>query len=86
MPELNKKSQSVESELQSLETAAVDQARYLQLAESLDGFRIKLRERAKTLDVCERQQILRLLMKEVLVAADSLTNHPSRDPYSACRP
>ena len=73
MPELNKKSQSVDSELQSLETAAVDQARYLQLAESLDGFRIKLRERAKTLDVCERQQILRLLVKEVLVAPDSLT-------------
>jgi site-specific DNA recombinase len=73
MPELNKKSQSVESELQSLETAAVDQARYLQLAESLDGFRIKLRERAKTLDVCERQQILRLIVKEVLVAANSLT-------------
>jgi hypothetical protein len=73
MPELNKKSQSVESELQSLETAAVDQARYLQLAESLDGFRVKLRERAKTLDVSERQQILRLLVKEVLVAADRLT-------------
>jgi site-specific DNA recombinase len=73
MPELNKKSQSVESELQSLETAAVDQARYLQLADSLDGFRIKLRERAKTLEVCERQQILRLLVKEVLVATDSLT-------------
>jgi site-specific DNA recombinase len=73
MPELNKKSQAVESELQSLETAAVDQARYLQLAESLDGFRIKLCERAKTLDVGERQQILRLLVKEVLVAADSLT-------------
>jgi site-specific DNA recombinase len=73
MPELNKKSQAVESELQSLETAAVDQARYLQLAESLDGFRSKLRERAKTLDVSERQQILRLLVKEVLVAANSLT-------------
>src|SRR5438128_3222213 len=66
MPELNKKSQAVESELQSLETAAVDQVRYLQLAESLDGFRIKLHERAKTLGVCERQQILRLLVKEVL--------------------
>ena len=73
MPELNKKSQAVESELQSLETAAVDQARYLQLAESLEGFRIKLRVRAKTLDVGERQQILRLFVKEILVAADSLT-------------
>jgi site-specific DNA recombinase len=73
MPELNKKSQAVESELQSLETAAVDQARYLQLSESLDGFRKKLRERAETLDVRERQQILRLLVKEILVAADSVT-------------
>jgi len=44
MPELNKKSQAVESELQSLETSAVDQARYLQLAESLDGFRHLTRE------------------------------------------
>ena len=51
----------------------MDQVRYLQLAESLDGFRTKLRERAKTLDVCERQQILRLLVKEVLVATDNLT-------------
>jgi site-specific DNA recombinase len=73
MPELNKKSRAVEAELQSLEMAAVDQARYLQLAENLDGFRRKLRERAKTLDVCERQQILRLLVKEILVAADIIT-------------
>src|SRR3984893_2974541 len=73
MPELNKKSQAVESELRLLETTAMDQARYLQLAESLDGFRVKLRARAKTLDVCERQQILRLLVKEILVDANSLT-------------
>jgi site-specific DNA recombinase len=73
MPELNKKSQAVESELRSLETAAMDQTRYLQLAESLEGFRTKLRVRAKTLDVGERQQILRLLVKEILVDANSLT-------------
>jgi site-specific DNA recombinase len=73
MPELNKKSQAVESELRSLETAAMDQTRYLQLAESLEGFRTKLRVRAKTLDIGERQQILRLLVKEILVDANSLT-------------
>src|SRR6267142_1586041 len=73
MPELNKKSQAVESELRSLEMAAMDQTRYLQLAESLEGFRTKLRVRAKTLDVGERQQILRLLVKEILVDANSLT-------------
>ncbi len=73
MPELNKKSQAVESELRSLEMAAMDQTRYLQLAESLEGFRTKLRVRAKTLEVRERQQILRLLVKEILVDANSLT-------------
>src|SRR6266478_549996 len=73
MPELNKKSQAVESELRSLEMAAMDQTRYLQLAESLEGFRTKLRVRAKTIDVYERQQILRLLVKEILVDANSLT-------------
>jgi site-specific DNA recombinase len=73
MPELNKKSQAVECELRSLDMAAMDQTRYLQLAESLEGFRTKLRVRAKTLDVCERQQILRLLVKEILVDANSLT-------------
>ena len=53
--------------------AAADQAKYLQLAESLTGFRSKLRLRAETLDIRERQQILRLLVKEVLVSATTIT-------------
>lgn len=73
MPALQKRAQAVGSELQSLEMAAVDEAKYLQLAESLGGFRIKLRVRADTLDVAVRQQILRLVVKEVLVGADTIT-------------
>jgi site-specific DNA recombinase len=73
MPELRKQVQAVESELQSLELAAADQAKYLQLAESLAAFRSKLHLRAETLDIRERQQILRLLVKEVLVSANTLT-------------
>ena len=38
MPPLQKQTQAVESELQSLKMAAVDEAKYLQLAESLAGF------------------------------------------------
>ena len=41
MPALQKQTQAVESELQSLQMAAVDEAKYLQLAESLAGFRSK---------------------------------------------
>ena len=73
MPALQKQAQAVGSELQSLGMAAVDQAKYLQLAESLGGFRTKLRVRADTLDIAVRQQILRLVVKEVLVSADTIT-------------
>src|SRR5258708_21589694 len=77
MPALQKQAQAVGSELQSLEMAAVDQAKYLQVAESLGGLRTKLRVRAETLDVAVRQQILRLVVKEVLVSADTITLPPS---------
>src|SRR5436853_7280434 len=73
IPALQKQTQAVESELQSLKMAAVDEAKYLQLAESLAGFRSKLRIRAEVLDIAVRQQILRLLVKEVLVGSDTIT-------------
>src|SRR5437660_1346149 len=73
MPPLQKQTQAVESELQSLKMAAVDEAKYLQLAESLAGFRSKLRVRAEALDNAVRQQILRLLVKEAWVGAHTIT-------------
>jgi site-specific DNA recombinase len=73
MPGLRKQAQATDLELQSLQMAAVDEAKYLQLAESLAGFRTKLRSSAETLNVPERQQILRLLVKEVLVSSDNIT-------------
>jgi site-specific DNA recombinase len=73
MPELRQQTQAVESELQSLAMAATEQVKYLQLAESLAAFRSKLRLRAETLDIRERQQILRLLVKEVLVSVNTIT-------------
>jgi site-specific DNA recombinase len=73
MPPLQKQTQAVESELQSLKMAAMDEAKYLRLAESLAGFRGKLRVRAEALDIVVRQQILRLLVKEVLVGGDTIT-------------
>jgi site-specific DNA recombinase len=72
MPQLRKQARAIESELQSLEMAAVDDAKYLQLAESLATFRTKLRLRAETLEVRERQQVLRLVIKEVLVGHDTI--------------
>jgi hypothetical protein len=73
MPELQQRARAVAAEIHALELAAVDEARYLQLAETLAGFRAKLRARAETLDVRERQQVLRLIVKEVLVDRDTIT-------------
>ncbi len=73
MPSLQKQTQAVESELHSLKMAAIDETKYLQLAESLAGFRNKLRVRAEALDIAVRQQILRLLVTEVLVGDNTIT-------------
>ena len=73
MPALQKQAQAVGTELRSLEMAEVDNARYLQLSENLAGFRSKLRSRADTMDITVRQQILRLVVKEVLVGTDTIT-------------
>ena len=73
MPELQRQSRAVAAELRALELAAVDETRYVHLAETLAGFRATLRARAETLDVRERQQILRLVVREVLVDGDTIT-------------
>ena len=73
IPELRKRAVALESELQSLEASAVGQGRYLQLAESVEGFLDRMRRSAETLNVTDRQKILRLVVKEILVGPDTLT-------------
>jgi site-specific DNA recombinase len=72
MPELRRQQQAVDSELQSLQMATQDHSRYLHLVQTLNQFRDRLRAQADKLDVLERQKILRLLVREVVVGADSI--------------
>jgi site-specific DNA recombinase len=83
MPELRKQEQAVQTELQSLQTAADDETKYLRLVQTLGDFRARLHANASTLSVKDRQTILRLLVKEVLVDRDTLTirhSIPMPDP------
>jgi site-specific DNA recombinase len=83
MPELRKQEQAIRGELQSLETAATDQTKYLRLVETLANFRTRLSAHTDALDVTERQKVLRLLVKEVLVGRDTLTiRHSIRMPQT----
>ena len=73
MPELRKQHKAAQAELVSLEQSAADQTRYLRLVDGFADFRGRISERANTLDVLERQKILRLLVKEVLVGKEAIT-------------
>jgi site-specific DNA recombinase len=87
MPELRKQDQAVQTELQSLETAASDQTKYLRLVETLADFHTRLRARAETLDMAERQKVLRLLVKEILIGRETITiRHSIRMPNSGPEP
>jgi site-specific DNA recombinase len=55
-----------------LRAKLANRAGYLRLAETVTGFLARLRETAKTLEVGERQRIVRLLVKEILVDDDTI--------------
>lgn len=72
MPMLRKRSEALQAELRSMEASNADQRTYLRLAENIEGFLERLRSTADTLDVIERQQILRLLVKEILIYRETI--------------
>ena len=72
-PELRRQEQALHRELQSAVDRARDRNTYLRLAETLTGFLARLRSSAETLDIAERQRIVRLLVKEILVTEDKIT-------------
>ena len=58
---------------------------HLRLAETLTGFLARLRSSAETLDIAERQRIVRLIVKEVLVTEDKITIRSFREKRDAKR-
>ena len=73
MPELRAREQSMRAELQAILDQAADQTSFLRLAETLTAFLQRLRQSAETLEIAERQKVVRLLVKEVLVDNDTIT-------------
>ena len=73
MPELRQREATLKVELESLSAQLVDQATYLRLAHTLGEFLERLRAHVKGIDVQDRQHIVRMLVKEVVVGDDSIT-------------
>src|SRR5215831_5794517 len=73
MPMLRQRQQTLRAELQAIADQTNDRAAFLRLAETLTAFLTRLRSAAETLSVIERQKIVRLLVKDVLVGEDTIT-------------
>jgi len=72
LPGLRKTEKALRSELYSIEAAAADQQAFLRLADNIESFLERLRKTAHTMSVVERQKILRLVVKEILVYQDTV--------------
>ena len=73
MPTLRQREQTLRAELQAITDQANDRAASLRLAETLTAFLARLREAADTLSINERQRIVRLVVKDVLIGEDTIT-------------
>ena len=72
MPQLREREKALRTEMQSIAEQTRERAAYLRLAETLSAFLARLRAAANTLDIIERQRIVRLVIKEVLVGDDTI--------------
>src|ERR1700733_1129177 len=73
MPMLRQRQRALRAELQAIIDQANDRAAFLRLAETLAAFLTRLHSAAESLSVIERQKIVRLLVKEILVGEDTIT-------------
>ena len=85
MPALRQRERTIRTELQAITDQTADRAAFLRLAETLTSFLARLHSAADTLNVVERQRIVRLVVKEVLIGDDTITiRHsipiPSKSP------
>jgi site-specific DNA recombinase len=72
MPLLRQREQTLRAEVQAIADQATDRATFLRLAETLAAFLGRLRSAADTLDVMERQRIVRLVVKDILIGDDTI--------------
>ncbi|MCA1697604.1 MAG: recombinase family protein [Actinobacteria bacterium] len=73
MPELRRREATLRAELDALDAELHNAETYLKLTETLDAFRARLSANAAKLTIEQRQEILRLVVREVLLGDDDVT-------------
>ena len=89
MPDLRARETSLRGQIDTLDAQLVDREVYLKLADNLDRFLTQLRDKADVSSIKERQRVLRLLVKNVLIGPEKITiRHriPTRASSNTDRP
>jgi site-specific DNA recombinase len=73
MPDLRAKQASLQASLDALDAAHIDQETYLKVAENLKGFLARLRDSPDTATPRGTPEVLRSVVKEVLVGPERVT-------------
>jgi site-specific DNA recombinase len=73
MPELRARQANLTAQIHALDLQIADRDAYLKLADDLEGFLAQLREKTATASIEERQRVLRLLVKDVLIGPEKIT-------------
>jgi len=76
-PELRRRQATIEKELEGVALQALEKTRLTQLNASMENFLAALQQSAQTLEIVERQKIVRLVVKQIIVNGDTLTIHHS---------
>jgi site-specific DNA recombinase len=72
VPELRRRLAALEKELEGVHWQAIENSRLIALGASMEHFLAKLKESAQSLDVLDRQKIIRLIIKQIVVGEDTL--------------
>ena len=73
MPDLRARETNLRNQIEALDNQTADREAYLKLACDLEGFLTQLNAKAELSTVAERQRVLRLLVKDILVGPDKIT-------------
>jgi hypothetical protein len=73
MPDLRARERNLRGQLDALDTQLADRDAYLKLADDLEGFLAQLRSNADLAATSQRQRVLRLLVKDILIGPETIT-------------
>ena len=73
IPDLKKREAVLNTELKSLEMNFIDQQQRLRLTENIEDLMKRLRQSANSLSLVDRQKVLRLIVKEIIVSPEGIT-------------